>query len=145
MKEIPIGSGRMILEGEDLAILTIGHIGNYAVEACQQLQEQHLYPAHFDMRFVKPLDEKLLHQIFSRFPMILTVEDGCLQGGFGSAIIEFMTDHGYQSSVKRLGIPDKVVEHGQQIELQRECGFDPDAVVKTAVNMMEKHRAESFG
>jgi 1-deoxy-D-xylulose-5-phosphate synthase len=145
MKEIPIGSGRMILEGEDLAILTIGHIGNYAVEACQQLQEQHLYPAHFDMRFVKPLDEKLLHQIFSRFPIILTVEDGCLQGGFGSAIIEFMTDHGYQSSVKRLGIPDKVVEHGQQIELQRECGFDPGAIIKTAVNMMTRHRAESFG
>ena len=110
MKEIPIGTGRMILEGEDLAILTIGHIGNYAVEACQLLQEHHLYPAHFDMRFVKPLDQELLHKVFSKFSKILTVEDGCLQGGFGSAILEFMADHGYQASVRRLGIPDRVVQ-----------------------------------
>ena len=144
MKEIAIGTGRMILEGEDLAILTIGHIGNYAVEACQLLQEHQLYPAHFDMRFVKPLDQELLHKIFSRFSKILTVEDGCLQGGFGSAILEFMADHGYQASVRRLGIPDRVVEHGQQIELQRECGFDPESIAKEAITMMADHTAESI-
>ncbi|GJM29680.1 MAG: 1-deoxy-D-xylulose-5-phosphate synthase [Cyclobacteriaceae bacterium] len=144
MKEIPIGKGRMILDGEDLAILTIGHVGNYAVEACRELQEQHLYPAHFDMRFVKPLDEELLHQIFQKFPKVLTIEDGCLVGGFGSAIIEFMADHGYRSSIKRLGIPDLVVEHGQQIELHRESGFDPEAIAKSAMVLMQDHKAESF-
>lgn len=144
MKEIPIGTGRMIMEGEDLAILTIGHIGNYAVEACQKLQEHHLYPAHFDMRFVKPLDQELLHQVFNKFSKIITVEDGCLMGGFGSAIIEFMADNGYRASVKRLGIPDEIMEHGQQIELQQECGFDPKAIAKTAKSMMAGHTAESF-
>jgi len=144
MKEITIGTGRMILDGAELAILTIGHIGNYAVKACQNLQEVDLYPAHFDMRFVKPLDEELLHQIFARFPKILTVEDGCLLGGFGSAILEFMVDHGYNSSVKRLGIPDQIIEHGQQIELQRECNFDPGAIAKTAMEMMVDSTAESL-
>lgn len=144
MKEIAIGTGRMILDGAELAILTIGHIGNYAVKACQNLQEVDLYPAHFDMRFVKPLDEELLHQIFARFPKILTVEDGCLLGGFGSAILEFMVDHGYNSSVKRLGIPDQIIEHGQQIELQRECNFDPGAIAKTAMEMMVDSTAESL-
>jgi len=144
MKEIAIGTGRMILDGAELAILTIGHIGNYAVKACQNLQEVDLYPAHFDMRFVKPLDEELLHKIFARFPKILTVEDGCLLGGFGSAILEFMVDHGYNSSVKRLGIPDQIIEHGQQIELQRECNFDPGAIAKTAMEMMVDSTAESL-
>jgi 1-deoxy-D-xylulose-5-phosphate synthase len=144
MKEIPVGTGRLIMEGEDLAILTIGHIGNYAVEACQKLQEHQLYPAHFDMRFVKPLDHELLHSIFKRFSKVLTVEDGCLLGGFGSAIVEFMADHGYAAKVKRLGIPDKVVEHGQQIELQRESGFDPEAIANSAISMMVGHTAESY-
>jgi 1-deoxy-D-xylulose-5-phosphate synthase len=144
MKEIAIGTGRMILDGAELAILTIGHIGNYAVKACQNLQEVDLYPAHFDMRFVKPLDEELLHQIFARFPKLLTVEDGCLLGGFGSAVLEFMVDHGYNSSVKRLGIPDQIIEHGQQIELQRECSFDPEAITKAAMEMMVDSTTESL-
>jgi 1-deoxy-D-xylulose-5-phosphate synthase len=144
MKAIPIGKGRMILEGEELAILTIGHIGNYAVTACEQLQKEHLYPAHFDMRFIKPLDEELLHNIFSRYNKILTVEDGCLQGGFGSAVLEFMADHNYNASVKRLGIQDKVFEHGQQIELQKESGFDPEAIAEAVMNMMVDRTAESY-
>ena len=142
MKEIPIGKGRMILEGEELAILTIGHIGNYAVEACKQLQAEHLYPAHYDMRFVKPLDEELLHHIGSKYSKIVTVEDGCLQGGFGSAILEFMADHGYNLSVKRLGIQDKVFEHGQQIELQQESGFDAGSIAKTVSKMMANKTAQ---
>ena len=144
MKEISIGTGRMILDGSELAILTIGHIGNYAVQACQELQKHHLYPAHFDMRFVKPLDEELLHRIFAKFPKILTVEDGCILGGFGSAILEFMVDHGYSSSVQRLGIPDQIIEHGQQIELHKECNFDPEAIAKTAMQMMVDRAAESL-
>ncbi|WP_420149795.1 1-deoxy-D-xylulose-5-phosphate synthase [Spirosoma sp.] len=123
-----IGKGRMIADGENVAILTIGHIGNYAVEAMELLAKEGIRPAHFDMRYVKPLDEELLHQIFNRFDRVLTVEDGCVMGGFGSAILEFMANHDYMARVKRLGIPDTVIEHGEQIELQRECGFDPQGI-----------------
>ncbi|SDK78975.1 1-deoxy-D-xylulose-5-phosphate synthase [Catalinimonas alkaloidigena] len=128
MEEVIVGKGRLVKEGEEVAILTIGHIGNYAVEACAQLAEEELHPAHYDLRFVKPLDEDLLHEVFRKFSKIVTVEDGCLMGGFGSAILEFMAEHGYQASVRRLGIPDRIVEHGEQLELHRECGFDPEGI-----------------
>jgi 1-deoxy-D-xylulose-5-phosphate synthase len=137
MEEVRIGSGRKIKEGEELAILTIGHVGNYALEVCDRLSKQNIEIGHYDMRFVKPLDEELLHEIFSQYKKILTVEDGSIQGGFGSAIIEFMTDHNYHSEIKRLGIPDRVVEHGEQHELHKECGFDPDGIEKAVVAMLE--------
>jgi 1-deoxy-D-xylulose-5-phosphate synthase len=136
-EEIKIGTGRRIRDGEELAILTIGTIGNYALEACEKLVTAGVYPAHYDMRFVKPLDEALLHEILSNYKKILTVEDGCLQGGFGSAVLEFMADHGYTAEVKRLGIPDRVVEHGEQIELHRECGFDPEGIKRAVLSMLE--------
>ena len=123
-----IGKGRLITDGEDVTILTIGHIGNYAVEATQLLAKEGIQPAHYDMRYVKPLDEALLHQIFSRFDRVLTVEDGCIMGGFGSAVLEFMANNGYLARVKRLGIPDAVVEHGEQEELHQECGFDAPGI-----------------
>ncbi len=137
MEEIRIGSGRKIRDGEELAILTIGHVGNYAVEVCERLSKQNIEIAHYDMRFVKPLDEELLHQIFSQYKKVLTIEDGSIQGGFGSAIIEFMADHNYHSEVKRLGIPDRIVEHGEQYELHKECGFDPDGIERAVVVMLE--------
>lgn len=127
-EKIPAGQGRIIKEGEEIALLTIGHIGNYAVEATAKLAKENLNPAHYDMRFVKPLDEELLHEIFGKFKKVITVEDGCLMGGFGSAVIEWMMDNDYQAQVKRLGIPDEVIEHGEQIELHRECGFDPEGI-----------------
>ncbi len=130
MEEVQIGKGRLIQEGEEVAILTIGHIGNYAVEACQTLAEDDVHPAHYDMRFAKPLDEEILHEVFSRFSKVITVEDGCLPGGFGSAVLEFMADNSYQSSVKRLGIPDEVIEHGEQPELHQECGYDAESIVQ---------------
>ncbi|MEQ9438507.1 MAG: 1-deoxy-D-xylulose-5-phosphate synthase [Cyclobacteriaceae bacterium] len=130
MEEIPIGKGQLIQEGEEVAILTIGHVGNYAIQACQILAKDDLQPAHYDLRFVKPLDEELLHGVFNRFHRVITVEDGCLMGGFGSAVLEFMADHGYHASVKRLGIPDQVIEHGEQIELHRECGYDPGSIAQ---------------
>ncbi len=136
-EEISIGTGRKIRDGEELAILTLGHIGNYAVEACEKLANSGIFPAHYDMRFVKPLDENLLHEIFSNFKRILTVEDGALQGGFGSAVLEFMADHGYHAEVKRLGIPDRVVEHGEQIQLQHTCGFDTEGIQGAVIAMME--------
>jgi 1-deoxy-D-xylulose-5-phosphate synthase len=137
MREIPIGQGRVVQEGEEIAILTIGHIGNYAVEACEMLAKEGLKPAHYDMRFVKPLDGELLQEVFGKFKKVLTVEDGCIMGGFGSAVIEWMTDHGYAAQVRRLGIPDRIVEHGEQIELHRECGFDPEGIANAVREMVE--------
>jgi 1-deoxy-D-xylulose-5-phosphate synthase len=136
-EQIPTGQGRIVKEGAGIAILTLGHIGNYAIEASQLLEKDGLNPAHYDMRFVKPLDGELLHEIFGKFKKVITVEDGCLMGGFGSAVIEWMTDHGYQAQVKRLGIPDEVIEHGEQIELHRECGFDPEGIADAVRNLAE--------
>jgi len=130
-KEIKTGKGRKITNGEDIAILSIGHPGNFAQEAIAKLSDSGISIAHYDMRFVKPLDEMLLHEIFSKFKKIITIEDGCIMGGFGSAIIEFMVDQKYQSEVVRLGIPDEYIHHGTQEELWDECGFDVAAIIKT--------------
>jgi 1-deoxy-D-xylulose-5-phosphate synthase len=135
MREIPIGQGRIIKEGEEVAILTIGHIGNYAVTASELLAKEGLNPAHYDMRFVKPLDESLLHEVFGKFKKVITVEDGCLMGGFGSAVLEWMVDNGYAAQVRRLGIPDAIIEHGEQMELHRECGFDPEGIAQVVRDM----------
>ncbi len=137
MQAIEIGKGRKIKDGEDLAILTLGHIGNYAVEACENLSKQQVEVAHYDMRFVKPLDEAMLHEIFSKYSKVITVEDGCVQGGFGSAVLEFMAEHNYKAEVKILGIPDAIVEHGEQLELHQECGFDPKGIKNTVMQMLE--------
>ncbi len=134
-EKIEIGKGRKVRDGEDIAILTIGHIGNYATESCKMLELEGIQAAHYDLRFVKPLDEALLHEVFNKFDKVITVEDGCLQGGMGSAVLEFMADHGYHAKLKRLGIPDRVVEHGEQLELHRECGFDPEGIARTAREM----------
>ncbi|HTH55145.1 MAG TPA: 1-deoxy-D-xylulose-5-phosphate synthase [Cyclobacteriaceae bacterium] len=141
MEKIEIGTGRKIKDGDELALLTIGHVGNYAIEVCQRFEKQGTGLAHFDMRFVKPLDEKMLHEIFSKFKKVITIEDGCVQGGFGSAVLEFMVDHHYQAEVKRLGIPDDIIEHGEQIELQRESGFDPDGIARAVVALLEQVKA----
>ena len=139
-QQIPVGQGRRIKAGEEVAILTIGHIGNYAVGACESLEKEGLNPAHYDMRFVKPLDEKLLHEIFTNFKKVITVEDGCLMGGFGSAVLEWMVDQGYQAQVKRLGIPDDVIEHGEQLELHRDCGFDPEGIANAVKAFAEQEQ-----
>jgi len=136
LKVLKIGEAQTICEGEDLAILTIGHIGNEAIKACLELKKEDIFPAHYNMRFVKPLDETLLHSIFRKFEHVITVEDGCLQGGMGSAIVEFMIDHGYSSKVTRLGIPDRIVNHGEQPELWAECGYDAAAIAKTVKKLM---------
>ncbi|HEY8935151.1 MAG TPA: 1-deoxy-D-xylulose-5-phosphate synthase [Cyclobacteriaceae bacterium] len=136
-EEIKIGTGRKLKDGEELAILTLGHIGNYAIEVCENLAKQNIQIAHYDMRFAKPLDETLLHEVFTKYKKIITVEDGCLQGGFGSAILEFMADHNYFAEIRRLGIPDRVVEHGEQIQLQHECGFDPEGIEKAVIGLLE--------
>ncbi|TDE13949.1 1-deoxy-D-xylulose-5-phosphate synthase [Dyadobacter psychrotolerans] len=135
-EEIRIGTGRKIKEGSDLAILSLGPIGNFANQACDLLDKEGIDAALYDMRFVKPLDVVMLHEIFSRFDRVITIEDGCLQGGFGSAVMEFMVDNGYTSRLKRLGIPDGIVEHGEPEELYHECGFDTAGIVKHAIEIM---------
>jgi 1-deoxy-D-xylulose-5-phosphate synthase len=142
MKPIKVGTGRKVSSGDDIAILTIGHPGNFAQEAIQKLKEMGASVAHYDMRFVKPIDENLLHEVFSKFDKVITVEDGCLMGGMGSAVIEFMADQGYQSKVVRLGIPDKFIHHGTQKELFKEAGFDADSIVKTTIELMPQLKAD---
>ena len=136
MELINIGEGRIICEGNDIAILSIGHIGNYVTKAINKLRKENIYPSHYDMRFVKPLDEKLLHHILKQHKFILTVEDGCVMGGFGSAILEFISDNNYKNSVQRLGIPDRVIEHGSQEELYVECNYDDDAIYRFSKKML---------
>lgn len=140
-EEIPVGKGRILREGEDIVILTIGHIGNYAVAVCDRLAQKGIHVGHCDMRFAKPLDEELLHRLFSAYNKIITVEDGCVQGGFGSAVLEFMADHNYRAVVRRLGIPDTVVEHGDQHELHGECDFDEAGIERAVMALLERvHR-----
>lgn len=134
---IPIGKGRKLRDGKDIAILSFGHPGNFAASAIRDLKSEGITPGHFDLRFVKPLDEELLHEALSHYEKIVTVEDGTVEGGFGSAILEFMAAHGYKNDVRILGIPDRIVEHGTPKELQRECGYDAEAI-KTAVREMLK-------
>ncbi len=128
-KELEIGKGQMVKEGTEIAILTIGHAGNFAINAEEDFKKMGLSIAHYDMRFVKPIDEDLLHVIFQKFDKVITVEDGCLQGGFGSTVLEFMADNNYKAEVVRLGIPDEFINHGTQEELRKECGYDKDAIV----------------
>jgi 1-deoxy-D-xylulose-5-phosphate synthase len=136
-QEIEIGKGRQLRDGDDLAILSIGHIGNYATAVCEKMRKQGISIAHYDMRFVKPLDEELLIQVFNKHNKVITIEDGCVQGGFGSAILEFMADNNYSATVKRLGIPDLVVEHGEQHELHKECNFDEAGIEAAVLALME--------
>ena len=139
-KEIEIGKGIQIKEGKEIAILTLGNIGNQALKACDMLQEHGIQPALFDMRFAKPLDEALLHEIFTNYTKIVTVEDSALQGGFGSAIAEFAVDHQYSNPITRLGIPDQVIEHGEQIELYKLCGIDAESIANKIVLFKENIR-----
>jgi 1-deoxy-D-xylulose-5-phosphate synthase len=127
-EEITIGKGRKLRDGKDVAILSFGHPGNFAAAAIRDLRVDKIQPAHYDMRFAKPLDEELLHEALQNYDKIVTVEDGTVVGGFGSAVAEFMALHGYKNDLKVLGIPDRIVEHGTLKELHRECGYDAQAI-----------------
>ncbi|ANQ50394.1 1-deoxy-D-xylulose-5-phosphate synthase [Flammeovirga sp. MY04] len=139
LETIEVGKGRTVHEGEDVAILTFGHIGNYVVQLRDRFQSEGLNPGHYDLRFAKPLDHDLLKEVFDKYDKIITVEDGCLQGGIGSAVLEWMMDNQYTNKrVVRLGIPDTIIEHGEQIELQAEAGFDHEGIFQAVANLSEK-------
>ncbi len=137
MKEIKIGTGRKLKDGKDIAILTIGHPGNFAAAAIRDVKAEGINPAHYDMRFVKPLDEEMLHEVFSKFKKVITVEDGTVVGGFGSAVLEFMNEHGYQAAVQMLGIPDRLVEHGTPKQLYDEIGIDANGIMNAIRSMAD--------
>lgn len=139
---ITIGKGRKIKDGKDIAILSIGHPGNFVTQAIIALKKENIDPAHYDMRFVKPLDEKLLHEVCKQYDKIITVEDGTVVGGFGSAVLEFMANHNYPpNQIKILGIPDSIIEHGTLKELHAECKYDAQAIAE-AVKVMLKETAK---
>jgi 1-deoxy-D-xylulose-5-phosphate synthase len=129
-EEIQIGKGRKLKDGEGIAILSFGHPGNFAAAAIRDAKADGINPAHYDMRFAKPLDEEMLHEVFAKFDKIITVEDGSVQGGFGSAVLEFMNEHNYKATVKILGIPDRLVEHGTPKQLYDEIGIDANGIAE---------------
>jgi 1-deoxy-D-xylulose-5-phosphate synthase len=127
-EEIEIGKGKKLKDGEEIAILSFGHPGNFAAAAIRDVKAEGINPAHYDMRFAKPLDEAMLHEVFTRFKKVITIEDGTIVGGFGSAVLEFMNEHGYKADVKIMGIPDRLVEHGTPKELYNEIGLDANGI-----------------
>ncbi len=137
MKEIKIGKGRKLKDGEGIAILSFGHPGNFAASAIRELKNDGINPAHCDMRFAKPIDEEMLHEVFAKFNKVVTIEDGTVVGGFGSAVLEFMAAHNYKAEVKIMGIPDALVEHGTPKQLYEEIGIDANGIAKTVREMMD--------
>lgn len=138
MEEIKTGTGRKLRDGKDVAVLTLGPIGNDAALAIEELassaedsSEAKLSVAHYDMRFLKPLDENILQEVAEKFSRIVTIEDGVRMGGFGSAVLEWMSDHGYHPQVTRLGIPDDFIEHGKVSELREIVGLDKNSIQKS--------------
>jgi len=127
-KSIEVGTGRKLRTGKDIAILSFGHVGNYATEVCNDYDKEGFHIAHYDLRFAKPLDQKMLHQVFENYTHIITLEDGCITGGVGSSVVEFMADNQYNASVYRLGIPDEFIEHGPQQQLHADCGYDKESI-----------------
>ena len=135
-EEIIPGKARKLSEGNDIAVLSIGHPGNDVMSVVKKLKKENIGITHWDMRFVAPLDSDALISVFEKFDRIITVEDGILKGGFGSAVIEFMSDNGYRADVRRLGIPDYFVEHGTREELLKECGFDAEGIEEAVRKMV---------
>jgi 1-deoxy-D-xylulose-5-phosphate synthase len=137
-EKIEIGKGRKLEDGTDIAVLSIGKSGIFAQQAVKVLAHKGISAAHYDMRFIKPIDKDLLTQVFEKFDKIITVEDGVIQGGFGSAVLEFMAEKGNSAKVKILGIPDKFIEHGTLEDLYRECKIDSKGIVNTVLEMLGK-------
>lgn len=130
---IALGTGEKLKDGSDIAVLTIGTIANQARKAIEQIERENadIGIAHYDMRFIKPLDEKILHEVGKKFEKVITIEDGVIQGGFGSAVLEFFADNGYRVQTKRLGIPDTFVEHGTPDELYSMLGLDTEGIANS--------------
>jgi 1-deoxy-D-xylulose-5-phosphate synthase len=134
------GKGRMLREGRDLAFITIGHIGNVALEACNELAINGIKAGLVDIRYLKPIDEDLLHQVMTTYKKVITVEDGTVHGGLGTAVLEFASKHSYKVDIIRLGVPDKFIEQGTMEELYQECGFDKAGLIETATRILHNQQ-----
>lgn len=138
MEEITIGRSRLLREGENIAVLSFGPVGNYVTEALDEAGKNYgISATHVDMRFVKPLDEETLHSIGKKFRKIITVEDGVIKGGMGSAVLEFMNSHGYDCHIEMLGIPDSFVEHGTPDQLHALCGYDTKGILEAVKKLSD--------
>jgi len=135
-EEIPVGKARLLRNGSHVAILSLGHAGNFAAQAAEKLAQEGIFAAHYDMRFAKPIDEDVLHEVGKLFTQVVTVEDGTVVSGMGSAVAEFFTANGYKTQVTRLGVPDRFVEHGTIAELQAECGFDAEGIYRAVKSVV---------
>lgn len=135
-EKLEIGKGRKLANGTDVAILSIGKSGVFAKRAVKSLENKDISAAHYDLRFIKPIDEEMLTEVFSNFKYVLTVEDGVIQGGFGSAVLEFMAANNFSATVKLLGIPDKFIEHGTPEDLYRECGIDVKGITQAVLKLL---------
>ena len=138
LEAVPVGKGRKLKEGRDLAVITLGPIGNTAARAIAQAEKQGtLSVAHYDLRFLKPLDTEMLHEIGRRFSRIITIEDGVKTGGMGTAILEFMSENDYSPRLERIGVPDRFIEHGTVQQLYHLCGMDEEGIAATILNKKE--------
>jgi len=137
-KEMQLGKGRKLRSGDDVVILSFGTAGNMAAEAIDNLAAEGIKVGHYDMRFVKPIDEALLHEVCMLYKKVITIEDGTIVGGFGSAVLEFMAANQYSQQVKMLGMPDSIIEHGEPNELYAECGYDVNAIMKTVRSLIKE-------
>ncbi len=141
MQVLKIGKGECLKDGQDLAVLTIGTMANNASQAIETIESEDKYKiAHYDLRFIKPLDEKILHEIGKKFKKIVTIEEGVLKGGFGSAILEFMSDNNYECEIKRLGISDNFIEHGSPEELHHLVGLDAEGIGESLKLVLNEKR-----
>lgn len=137
-EKIEIGKGRKLVSGKDVALLSIGKSGIFVKRSIRSLENRQISAAHYDMRFVKPLDKELLKEVFENFENVVTIEDGVIQGGFGSAILEFMAENNYTANIKILGIPDKFIEHGSPEDLYKECGIDVKGITQAVLDLLGK-------
>ena len=138
MSVLPVGKGKKLKDGKDIAILSIGPVGNEALNAIEQVEKEGVSVALYDMIYLKPIDEELLHEVGKKFNRIVTVENGVIKGGLGSAVLEFMADNGYTPKVKRIGVPDRFIEHGSVPELFKLCGMDSESIAEVVKEMVKE-------
>ncbi len=138
LESVEVGTGRLLREGSDIAVLSLGPVGNTVEKALQEMADEGIHVAHYDMRFLKPIDEAILNHVGRSFRCIVTVEDGTVRGGLGSAVLEYMADHDMHPTVRRLGLPDRFVEHGTPDELYHIVGIDKDGIQNT-INALLAH------
>ena len=137
LEAVEVGKGRLMREGNDVAFLTLGPLGKVMESVLDEAAKQGVSVAHYDMRFLKPIDTAILHEVGEKFKYVVTLEDGCVSGGLGSAVVEYMAENGYNPTIKVMGIPDKFIEHGTPEELYRVCGMDKESVLRTILKFKE--------